>query len=186
MLELVFVIIVIGILAAILIPRMDRDTLYEAAEQLVRDIRYTQHMAMTDNVYDDQDQFWFNHRWKIDFTVPNVYVVSKSTNNSIDTRSVIAVNPGDNAPMDGTVNDNYDLMWKYNIQIVLGGANNILAFDHMGRPYVSVAGAGVVVNPTQTLLDTPYIINLVDAANNALTAIVTVAPETGHATITYP
>ena len=52
MLELVFVIVIIGILAAAIIPRMDRDSIYEASEQLLSHIRYTQHLAMTDNIYD--------------------------------------------------------------------------------------------------------------------------------------
>ncbi|MGD9717776.1 MAG: type II secretion system protein, partial [Sulfurimonadaceae bacterium] len=45
MLELVFVIVVIGILAAVIIPRMDRDNASEAAIELQSQIRYAQHLA---------------------------------------------------------------------------------------------------------------------------------------------
>ena len=51
-LELVFTIIVIGILASAVIPRMDRDNLFEMSEQVLSHIQYTQHLALTHNVYD--------------------------------------------------------------------------------------------------------------------------------------
>ena len=51
MLELVFVIVVSGILAATFIPRFDRDNLQEAADQVISHIRYTQHLAMVDDKF---------------------------------------------------------------------------------------------------------------------------------------
>ena len=48
MLELVFVIVVLGIIAAIAMPRIDRDRTQEAADSILADIRYAQHMAMAD------------------------------------------------------------------------------------------------------------------------------------------
>ncbi|MBN2895607.1 MAG: type II secretion system protein [Campylobacterales bacterium] len=51
MIELVFVIVVIGILSAVLIPRMERDSLREAALQVASHIRYTQHLAIVDDKY---------------------------------------------------------------------------------------------------------------------------------------
>ena len=67
MLELVFVIIVAGILAATMIPRFDRDNLQEAADQLISHIRYTQHLAMIDNKFNTKDSQWFKSRWTISF-----------------------------------------------------------------------------------------------------------------------
>jgi prepilin-type N-terminal cleavage/methylation domain-containing protein len=49
MIELVFVIIVLGILAAMALPRMQRDTRQEAADNILSAIRYTQHLALMDN-----------------------------------------------------------------------------------------------------------------------------------------
>jgi len=49
MLELVFVIVVIGILAAVTIPRFERDNAGEAAYQIARHIRLAQHHAL---IYD--------------------------------------------------------------------------------------------------------------------------------------
>ena len=83
MLELVFVIVVIGILAAAFIPRMDRDTLGEAAVQLASHIRYTQHLAMVDDKYVSEPalskegsttsraqnaQYWYLGRWQLKFS----------------------------------------------------------------------------------------------------------------------
>ena len=67
MLELVFVIVVIGILAASIIPNTRRNTLREAATQLVSHIRYTQHLAMVDDKFDANDPKWFRKRWQIIF-----------------------------------------------------------------------------------------------------------------------
>ena len=52
MLELVFVIVVVGILAAILIPRTERSPVQECAVDLLSQIRYTQHLAIIDDKYD--------------------------------------------------------------------------------------------------------------------------------------
>lgn len=52
LIELIIVIIVAGILAAVMIPSMERDTLREASKQIVRHIQLTQHLAMVDDVYD--------------------------------------------------------------------------------------------------------------------------------------
>ena len=67
MIELVFVIVVIGILAAIIIPNTRTNPLQEAAIQLVSHIRYTQHLAMVDDKFDASDANWYKKRWQIAF-----------------------------------------------------------------------------------------------------------------------
>ncbi len=52
MLELVMVIVVLGILAALAMPRIDRDIRQEAANTILSTIRYTQHLALMDNKND--------------------------------------------------------------------------------------------------------------------------------------
>lgn len=52
MLELVMVIVVLGILAALAMPRMDRDIRQNAADTILSAIRYTQHLALMDNKND--------------------------------------------------------------------------------------------------------------------------------------
>lgn len=67
LIELIFVIVIIGILSAIMAPRFNRPTLHEAAQQLVSHIQYTQHLAMMDNRFDPTDAEWYQGRWQIRF-----------------------------------------------------------------------------------------------------------------------
>jgi prepilin-type N-terminal cleavage/methylation domain-containing protein len=71
LIELIFVIVIIGILSAILVPRFDRPTLVEAAHQVVSHIRYTQHLAMVDNKFDSNEPEWYKGRWQIFFAKTN-------------------------------------------------------------------------------------------------------------------
>ena len=74
LLELVIVIIVIGILAAAILPRVKSNPLQEAALQVVSHIRYTQHLAIVDDKYDPNRKdtsgslIWFKDRWQIVFS----------------------------------------------------------------------------------------------------------------------
>ena len=74
MLELVFVIVVIGILAAAIIPSTRTNPLQEAAVQVLSHIRYTQHLAMMDDKYDANNldangtTKWYKERWQILFS----------------------------------------------------------------------------------------------------------------------
>jgi len=67
LIELIFVIVIIGILSAVIAPSFTRPTLVEAANQVVSHIRYTQHLAMIDNKFNPTDEFWYRERWKIQF-----------------------------------------------------------------------------------------------------------------------
>lgn len=63
--ELIFVIIVAGILAAMVIPRLELNGAREAATQILTHIRYTQHLAMQDDkfVFSKDEKLWFKMRW---------------------------------------------------------------------------------------------------------------------------
>lgn len=63
--ELIFVIIVAGILAAMVIPRLELNGAREAAAQILTHIRYTQHLAMQDDkfVFSKDEKLWFKMRW---------------------------------------------------------------------------------------------------------------------------
>ena len=127
MLELVFVIVVIGILAIAILPRVNRDTLYEASEQLLSHIKYTQHLAMTDNVYGTGT--WYAQRWKIVFDNANdTYSITSGGTNAVD--------PITGNDIDGS--DDYDLDDKYKATINSGAT---LAFDHLGRPHSGISDA---------------------------------------------
>jgi prepilin-type N-terminal cleavage/methylation domain-containing protein len=80
MIELVFVIVVIGILAAVIIPNMRTNPLYEAATQVISHIRYTQHLAMVDDKFDSVytvNHEWYKKRWQIAFSTGDNYANNK-------------------------------------------------------------------------------------------------------------
>lgn len=75
LLELVFVIVVIGILAIAIIPNTRVNPLQEAAIQLVSHIRYTQHLAVVDDKYNPESidsgtglTKWYKERWQLIFS----------------------------------------------------------------------------------------------------------------------
>ena len=80
MLELVFVIVVAGILTAAIVPRFDRNNLQEAADQIISHIRYTRHLAMIDDKFTANDSKWFKGRWTISFYKNLTFTSARCTN----------------------------------------------------------------------------------------------------------
>ena len=67
MLELIFVIMIISILTAIVIPNTRANSLEEAAIQLRTHLRYTQHLSFINDTYDATDDEWYKKRWQLVF-----------------------------------------------------------------------------------------------------------------------
>ena len=113
MLELIFVIIIIGILAAMILPSTRTNPLQEAAVQLASHIRYTQHLAIVDDRYDRTNldgagvAKWYKERWQLVFTNsarPNSTVAytifsdaSAAASAGSPDISEVALNPQDNS-----------------------------------------------------------------------------------------
>ncbi len=106
MVELIIVILVVGILALIALPKVKEDHLYELVDQTVALIRHTQQLAMQDNPYDPADPLWFKKRWSIQFSncqeglnkfgyigVPYGFTVFKETNPGGTPRPIFAKDP---------------------------------------------------------------------------------------------
>lgn len=162
MLELVLVIVVLGILAALAIPRLDRDLRQEAADNILSAIRYTQHLALIDNKHKFDDPQWERRYWHLYF-------------GTCDSKIFYAIGSDDN--MDGSDNARVDsteaaldpangkLMWahdggcksgslemtdlspnifvgkRYGVKTVTAGGgcgSRYIAFDHLGRPHQGV------------------------------------------------
>ena len=135
MLELVIVIVVIGILTMVAIPRFKDDQLAELVDQTVSLIRYTQHLAMQDNPFDPQDPAWFKKRWTIQFIHcdskrgvvhcdPNLWNKTYSVSN----RGLTAIN----------VNGFYAKNVNGNCPNALSNSQS-LSFDEFGRPHFNFA-----------------------------------------------
>jgi prepilin-type N-terminal cleavage/methylation domain-containing protein len=74
LLELIFVVIIIGIIMSIIVSNPKDTKLREAGIQLISHIRYTQHLAMIDDKFNVNDALifekakWYKARWQIIFT----------------------------------------------------------------------------------------------------------------------
>jgi len=205
LLELVFIIVVVGILAAVIIPNTRRDTLREAAIQLVSHIRYTQHLAMVDDKFNVNDANWYKKRWQIIFgssTYTNgkiAYTIfsdnAASAGHSNPGLTEIARDPmssdkylsggysGTLQTNDTRANKKMNLGESYDIvNVVFGGGclgtNKRISFDQMGRPI-----QGVLHNNNQSYISNQLLLNtctltLVDG--NANNLVIEIEPETGY------
>ena len=69
MIELVFVLVILGILASLAMGRMDRDLRQEAAETILSHIRLTQQLALRDNKHSsDNNNSWQRAYWNINLS----------------------------------------------------------------------------------------------------------------------
>jgi len=206
MLELVMVIVVLGILAAMALPRLDRDLRQEAADNLLSAIRYTQHMALIDNKANPRRNDWQQALWQIRFSNWGgewQYTVASDSNhagNLAQNESAIDPSSGKfmhtaDAIMDNAESPNIFLTQKYGINNVIfngcanGGPNapavgnsRHIAFDYLGRPHRAVTIGGnrdsrtVVTNGNCTITFT-----FLDAAINPI--IIDISRETGYVQI---
>ena len=163
LLELVFVVVVIGILSAVILPSTKTNTLYEAANQMISDIRYTQHLAIVNDVYDKSEPEWYKGKWQL--------LYSKSDSSSRDTGGYyaitifsdlgadqggkpeideIALNPlnpdkilsggysGEIDWEDDQATQRFNIGYKYGIDSISysGCSGQRIAFDNKGRPFV--------------------------------------------------
>ena len=171
MLELVVVIVVIGIIAAAALPRINDDHIAEAADQVMSHIRYTQHLAMQDSKFDPTDANWFKKRWSITFTRASfcggksewrysVYHVDRNVTGNLNSANEVARDPSDPSKFMSSgwagiskancanASSKYNLARKFGItNVELRGVcrdGNLLtiSFDEFGRPMRSVSTPG--------------------------------------------
>ncbi len=176
LMELAFVIVVVGILAAVIIPRTTSNRLHEAATQLVSHIRYTQHLAMMDDKFDVNDNDWHMEMWQIRFTDGSAdsdnevaYVIfSDSSHGMHPEKSECAHDPLSGLLINGgVINDSWDDK-EFLHEANLGksfGINGInftssckyygsmrIAFDHLGRPIKgNISSISTPINYTHAL-----------------------------------
>lgn len=203
MLELVFVIIVIGILAVLAMPNFTTNPLQQAAEQVASHIRYTQHLAMVDDKYDPSDENWARTKWQLEFKrvgSPGAYTslyyevysdMDKGGNSDVTTHKESATDPLSGLLLDGITNatelTNYGIT---NISMTASCRDSSstaigeISFDNLGRPHFYVTSTKPPAsNINQYLLLNDCNITLThDTEGNAT---ITIRPETGYVSITY-
>jgi prepilin-type N-terminal cleavage/methylation domain-containing protein len=205
MIELVLVIVVLGILAALAIPRLERDLRQEAADNILSAIRYTQHLALIDDKQKFDDARWERRYWRLYF-------------GTCDNKAFYAVGSDDN--MDGSTNARVDsteaaldpangkLMWakdtsctnssleitdlspnifigkRYGVKdIRVGGScgSKYIAFDHLGRPHQG-AGFSNATKPIHAgYLSSQCTLTFSLEEGDSFT--INIEPETGYASI---
>lgn len=189
MIELVFIIVVIGIISAMIIPRLDRDNRFEAATQVLNHVKYTQHLAMTQDVYNDQTANWFRARWEIEFDAAGCY----SVHSDIDLDTAAAENQeaaadpqtgkllwspaGCAMPQATTDFEKMNLSGYFDVNTITFagcGAGQAISFDNIGRPYTA--------NTVNGVLQANCIVQL--NFNSGLPERIMIRPETGYACIT--
>jgi len=206
MIELVMVIVVLGILAALAMPRMDRDLRQEAGDNILSAIRYTQHLALMDNKTDPNNPNWQQTLWTIQFmNAGNEWfyrVASNMDNNNNLDLAEAAIDPSNGKYMHSTdaspagPNESPDIFLtaKYGVTNVdftncsgaVGDGNTIvavgvrhIAFDYLGRPHRGVVQGGT--NDFHTLLHTDCSIQFTFSDNTTMDIII--RQQTGYANI---
>ena len=159
LIELVFVIVIIGILSAILAPSFKRDTLQEAADQIASHIRLTQQLALHDNKFEPTNKFWYKERWQIIFS-SSAYTDNKIAYSIFSDKPTYSGNPDISELAKNPLNPNQYLSGgysgilqtsdsramkelnigkKYGITNVTfsggcSGSGKRVSFDYLGRP----------------------------------------------------
>jgi len=175
MIELVFVIVVIGILAATIIPRTKSNSVQDAAIDLQSKIQYTQHLAIVDDVY-GTGATWYKNRWQIRFN-GNKYSIVSNNNGTFAT---------DPLNRDSRIS-NIDLNAKYGVTVEVNGTEcgiatssgeHIISFDYLGRPLAGdlniSTGAYLGIHLIKTNDCTIILTNGTESATLKIT------PETGY------
>lgn len=161
MIELVFVIVVLGIIASLALPRMDRDLRQEAADNILSAIRYTQHLALNDDKTNPFINDWQKSLWTIRFSNDgDHYTIGSDMDRegNID-KAEAAIDPvngkymyNNSANPQADESSNIFLNKKYGITTIAitAGCTNTagtaistlhIAFDNFGRPFRGVSAA---------------------------------------------
>lgn len=192
LIELVFVIVVIGILSAMIIPRLERDSIFEATTQVLNHIKYTQHLAMTEDVYNDQINNWFLSRWKIQFFSCGGYTVYSDQNRlgGAPAQSDAAIDPQTKKFLftTGLCTENaqsYEKVVLSTYYDIVGNAGTsaftlsagcpaqFISFDTLGRPYGTNTINGVLKQNCEIIL----------TSGTGRSETIRIHPETGYACI---
>lgn len=162
--ELIVVMVVLGILAAVFIPRSNNPAIIVStqAEQLAADIRYVQSLSMTDG--------WngvLQRRYRINFTATTYNFIARTYNFPLPGFTDVAVphSSGTTTP----------ILFAGGVSISMPSLpNSLVSFDGLGRPYTD---ATTDVTIPGTPITPPMAI--VTLASGGATRAVQIFPETG-------
>jgi len=200
--EIVMVIVVLGILASLALPRLDRDVKQEAADSILSDIRYTQHLALTDNKHKFNKSQWQRAFWKFniescandsglfigigtDLDYSNEPSMEESALDPINGKYMFWKNTSECSEglEELAISSRIFLTNKYSIVSVegTGGCAGVqhIGFDNTGRPHVSFSNSDQP-NYASVMSDTcTFTFTMIDDSIFAIDIL----PETGYAYI---
>jgi len=203
MLELVMVIVVLGIVASLAVPRLDRDLRQEAADNILSDIRYTQHLALSDYQH-STNPIWQRGFWRIGFrncSGGGLYTVVGSDNiNDLTGSGEIGANEAAMDPTTGKkmhwvgssscpnggddlTSDRIFITHKFGVKtFATSGScsgNQYIGFDHLGRMHNGFAASSAPNYASYKGTNCVFTFTMSDDT----TFKIIIEPETGHAYI---
>ena len=158
LIELIFVILLVGILAFMALPRIERDLRQEAIDNLVSAIRYTRHLAVMGVKSDAQHTTWQRTLWRFSIEGCSDEGIFYSIGTDLNRKGNIsnqeaAKDPHSHLPMNGInskpcehevqknvaadifLSKHYGILEKDIDWSDCRGRVKHIAFDHMGRLY---------------------------------------------------
>ena len=207
LLELVFVIVVLGILAALAIPRLDNDIRQRAGDNIISAIRFTQQMALMDDVTDARNSDWQRAFWQLGFEGCSddglFYTISSDKDRGGDLdASEVAADPINGLPFNGANNQpcEKDLSGQTGSRSIyltkqfgISDPNGVtfenncvntakhIGFDHMGRPHKGYSGSTSADYSTRLYDDCTITFKFDDTSIEDLQ--ITIEKQTGYAYI---
>ncbi|MDQ7084284.1 MAG: type II secretion system protein [Sulfurovum sp.] len=201
MIELTFVIVVLGILASLAVPRLENDHSQAGADNILSHIRYTQHLALTDNKHQFNDPQWQRRFWRIMFgpcadkgiffrigsdddNSGGGFTEAESTLSPSDGKVLFLANNAD-CQNDVTVSKDILLYKNFGITAVTasggtGGCTGVnIGFDNWGRPHSGFANSTEPNYASIMTIPCTFTFTLSDETTFAIT----IQPETGYAQI---
>jgi len=201
MLELVLVIVVLGILAALAIPRLEQDYLQEAADAMLSNFRYTQHLALNDDKQMAQNPNWQQRYWSIAFAKCSdnrlFFRIGSDDDMSGGTSGLFAQTEAATDPFNGDalwaadngncntpgISNNIQIGKKYGIASIVGSGGcagvQYIGFDHLGRPHI---GFGNSAQPDSSSYMNS-VCTFTFTLDDTRTFQISIQPETGYAQI---
>jgi len=152
MIELVFVIVVLGIIASIAMDKVDRDLKQEASSTVLSHIRLAQQLALNDNKHRiDNNDTWQRAYWQIQFIQCNNNEwsdrvgsnISLDDNKNYFKKKESAINPSDGkflwtddcSNLSDDESPSVALSKKFAIVSIISDCTQSIAFDYLGRPH---------------------------------------------------
>jgi len=159
MIELVFVIVVLGILASLAMGRMERDLKQEAASTILSHIRLTQKLAINDNKHRrDNNPLWQRAYWQFGFRACGTavaYRVGSDTSLGGNGINGIGITEAAIDPIDGkylrtascsenAIDESSSVLVTKKYGILNSGitqsggcSSRSISFDYLGRPHTN-------------------------------------------------